>query len=94
MQRKHGDRRRKADMFRLCSQVGEDELGRRIHAQCAEMMLPDPGGMHAELFGEQRLLDDFADELVGGAAIAGILIVAQCEITKFQRFLPVFWLKA
>src|SRR5579872_3652125 len=52
------------------------------------MVLADPGRMHAELLGIERLRGDVGDELVRGAGIVLIMIVAQREITELHLVLP------
>ena len=48
---------------------GQHHLGRRIDAERAEMMLADPGGMHAELFGIDRLVGDL---LINSFGVRGL----------------------
>ena len=64
MQRQHRHRRREPDVLRARGDIGEHEVGAGQHAERVEMMLADPGRMHAELVGEQRLVEDVGDELV------------------------------
>ena len=53
------------------------------------MMLADPGRVHAELVGVERLGGDVGDELVGVARIVLVVIVAEREIAEFHvRLLP------
>ena len=64
MQRQHRHRRRKPDARRVRGDIGQHEVGARQDAERIEMMLADPGRMHAELVGVQRLGGDVGDELV------------------------------
>ena len=50
-------------------------------------MLADPGRVHAELFGIERLGGDVGDELVRGTGIVVVMIVAEREITEIHCFL-------
>ena len=84
VQRQHGHGRRKADMLGARGDVGEHQLGRGEHAERVEMMLADPGRMHAELVGVERLGGDVGDELVGVARVVLVVIVAQREISEFH----------
>src|SRR6185437_1002764 len=59
------------------------------HAERVEMVLADPGRMHAELVGIERFRRDIGDELVGGAGIVVVVIVAQREVAEFHDALPV-----
>ena len=52
-------------------------------------MLADPGRVHAELFGVERLGGDVGDELVRGTGIVVVMIVAEREITEIHGFLLV-----
>ncbi len=84
MQRQHIHRRRKANALRLRRNVGQHQLGRRVHAERAEMMLADPGGMKAELFGIDRLGNDLLHELIRCAPIVAIVVVAEGEIAELH----------
>ena len=48
------------------------------------MMLADPGRVHAELVGVERLGGDVGDELVGVARVVLVVIVAQREVAEFH----------
>ena len=52
------------------------------------MMLADPGRMHAELVGIERLGGDVGDELVRGAGVVFVVIVAQREVAEVHSSLP------
>ena len=52
------------------------------------MMLADPGRMHAELIGIERLRGDVGDEGVGVARIVFVVVVAESEIAEFHNALP------
>ena len=67
--------------------IGEHQVGAGQHAERVEMMLADPGRVHAELVGIERLGGDVGDELVGGARIVRVMVVAQREIAEFHDFL-------
>ena len=51
VQRQHRNRGRKADMFGARSDISQHHFRRGIHAERIEMMLADPGRMHADLVG-------------------------------------------
>ena len=53
------------------------------------MMLADPGRMHAELVGIERFGGDVGDELVRGARIVFVMVVAQREIAELHAYPPV-----
>jgi len=63
---------------------GQDRNAERI-----EVMLADPGGVHAELVGKERFGGDLGDELVRGAGVVVVVIVAQREIAEVHDALPV-----
>src|SRR5215212_1659076 len=48
------------------------------------MMLADPGRVHAELIGVERLGGDIGDELVGVPRIVLVVIVAEGEVAEFH----------
>ena len=48
------------------------------------MMLADPGGMKAELFGMDRLGNDLLHEIVRGAPVVAIVVVAEGEIAELH----------
>src|ERR1700686_1272669 len=52
------------------------------------MMLADPGRVHAERIGIDRLGGDVGDELVGQPRIVVVVIVAEREIAEIHRILP------
>src|ERR1700721_636452 len=52
------------------------------------MVVADPGRVHAELVGIERLGRDVGDELVGAAPIALVVSVAEGEITEIHGDLP------
>jgi hypothetical protein len=89
MQRQDVDRRREPEALRLGGDIGQHQLGCRVHAQRAEMMLADPGRVETEFFGEDRLGDDILDEVVGRTRIVAVVVVAQREIAKIHPFLAV-----
>ena len=68
--------------------IGQHEVGAGQHAERVEMMLADPGRMHAELVGVKRLGGDVGDELVGVARVVFVVIVAQREIAEFHGASP------
>jgi hypothetical protein len=51
-------------------------------------MLADPGRVHAELIGIQRLRRDVGDELVRRARIVQIVVVAEREVSELHSGLP------
>jgi hypothetical protein len=55
------------------------------------MMFADPRRVHADLFGVQRFGGDVGDELVRGARIVFVVIVAQREIAEIHHILPRLW---
>ena len=87
VQRQHGHRRRQADARAAGGDIGEHEVGTGKHAERIEVMLADPGRVHAELFGIERLGGDVGDELVRGTGIVVVMIVAEREITEIHCFL-------
>ena len=48
------------------------------------MMLADPGRMHAQLVGIDRLVEDVGDEDVGRARVVLVMIVAEREIAEIH----------
>ena len=59
------------------------------HAQRVEVMLADPGRVHADLVGIQRLSRDVGDELVRRPRVVLVVIVAQREIAEVHAAPPV-----
>ena len=53
------------------------------------MVLADPGRMHADTIGVDGFLGDVADELVGGARIVFVVIVAQGEVAEVHSAPPI-----
>ena len=88
MQRHHGHRRREADAAGARRDVGQHQVGAGQDAERVEMMLADPGRMHAELFGIERLVGDVLDEGVGGTGVVLVVIVAEREVAEFHGLLP------
>ena len=64
MQRQHGDRGREPDARGVGGDVSEHHVRAGQYAERIEVMLADPGRMHAELVGQERLGGDVGDELV------------------------------
>src|SRR4051812_3920730 len=48
------------------------------------MMLSDPGGMEANFFGIDRLIENVRNELVGASTIVVVVVVAEREITEIH----------
>jgi hypothetical protein len=48
------------------------------------MMLTDPGGVQAYLLGIDRLIEDVGNQIVGGAPVVFIVVVAQGKITELH----------
>ena len=84
VQRRDVDRGREPDVLGARGDVGQHQLGRGQHAERVEMMLADPGRVHAELVGVERLGGDVGDERVGVARIVLVVIVAEREIAEFH----------
>ena len=82
VQRQHRHRRREPDARGVGGDIAEDEIRTGQNAERVEMMLADPGRVHAELVGIERLGDDVGDELIGGAGIVGVMVVAEREIAE------------
>jgi hypothetical protein len=51
MQRRDGHRRREANVLGARRDIGQHEIGTGQHAERVEMVLADPGRVHAELVG-------------------------------------------
>ena len=47
-------------------------------------MLADPGRMHADVLGINRLIANFEHELLGGSRIVLVAIVAEREVSEFH----------
>ena len=88
VQRQHGDGRREPDVLGARRDIGQHQLGAGQHAERVEMMLADPGRMHAELVGVERLGGDVGDELVGVARVVLVVIVAEREVAEFHGSPP------
>ena len=68
MQRQHGDGGGEADAGGARGDVGEDQVRAGEHAERAEVMLADPGGVDPDFVGIDRFIEDVGDELVRAAA--------------------------
>ena len=90
MQRQHRHRGREPDVLRARRDIGEHQVRTGEHAERVEMMLADPGRVHAELVGQERFLGDVGDELVRGPGVVLVVIVAQGEIAEVHGATPVF----
>src|SRR5262249_54970827 len=88
MQRQHVDSRREAQPRGIGGDISQHHVRTRQHAERVEMMFADPGRMHADLLGVQRLGGDVGDEMVRGACVVFVVIVAQREIAEIHRYLP------
>ena len=84
VQRRHVDGGREADVLGARRDIGQHQLGGGEHAERVEMVLADPGRVHAELVGVERLGGDVGDELVGVARIVFVVIVAEREVAEFH----------
>ena len=87
MQRRHRHRGREPDALGIGGDVGQHQVRTRQHAERIEMMLADPGRMHAELVGIERLGGDVGDELIRRTIVVFVVVVAQREITEIHAFL-------
>jgi hypothetical protein len=88
MQRQHRDRGREPDAPGLRRHHGEHQVGAGEDAERVEMMLPDPGRVHAERIGIERFRGDVGDELVRAARIVVVMVVAQCEVAELHGRSP------
>jgi len=88
MQGQHIHCGREPQPRRMSGDIGEHHVRAGQHAERVEVMLADPGRMHADLFGVKRLGGDVGDELVGRAGIVFVMVVAQREIAEFHLTLP------
>ncbi len=87
MERQHRDCGAEANMFCPCGDIGEHQVRAGEHAEGAEMVLPYPRRMEANLIGVDCLIKDVRNELVGASMVVFVVVVAKCEITKIH-FLP------
>ena len=88
MQRQHRDGRREPDVFGARRDIGEHQIGAGEHAERVEVMLADPGRVHAELVGIERLVGNVGDELVGVARVVFVVVIAEREIAEVHALLP------
>ena len=82
MQRQHRDRRCEPDARGIGGHIGKHEVRAGQHAQRIEVMLADPGRVHAKFLGIECLGGDVRNELVRGTDIVFVVIVAQREIAE------------
>ena len=61
-------------MFGPRGDIGKHQIWTGEHAERAEMMLADPGGMETYLLGVHRLVDDVGDEVVGGSCVVVVVL--------------------
>jgi hypothetical protein len=87
MQWQHGHCRRQSDPPRPRRDIDEYEVRTGEHAQGREMVLADPNGIEAHLFGVNRLGEDVRDERVRVALVVVIVVIAQCKIAEFHFLL-------
>ncbi|MEJ2121703.1 MAG: hypothetical protein P8Z76_13550 [Alphaproteobacteria bacterium] len=85
VQRQHRDGGGEADALGLRDDARQQQVRPGIHPERIEMMLADPGRVIAELVGQDRLLADLGDELIGGAGIVFVVVVAEREIAEFHE---------
>ena len=90
VQRQHRDRRSEPDVLRAGRDIGQHQIRTGQHAQRVEMMLADPGRVHADLVGIERLSRDVGDELVRRPWVVLVVIVAQREIAEVHAAPPVW----
>src|SRR5262245_59161223 len=90
MQRQHRDRRCEPDAGSIGGHIGQHKVRAGQHAQRIEVMLTDPGRMHAKLLGVECLGSDVGDELIRGAGIVFIVVVTEREIPEVHG--PSSWL--
>ena len=88
MQRQHGDGRREADVLGARRDIGQHQIGAGEHAERVEVMLADPGRVHAELVGIERLVGDVGDELVGVTRVVFVVVIAEREVAEVHVLLP------
>jgi hypothetical protein len=88
VQRQHRHRRREPDVLGSRRNIGEHQIRAGQHAKRIEVMLADPGRMHAESIGMQRFFRDVGDELVRCPRVVLVVIVAQGEVAKFHNTPP------
>ena len=89
MQRRHIHGGRQPDVLGVGCDISEHDVRAGQHAERIEVVLADPGGVHAELVGIERLGGNVGDELVRGAGVIVVVIVAQREIAEVHDVLPV-----
>jgi hypothetical protein len=85
VQRQHHDRRAEPDAAGQRRDVGVHQARHRHAAAPVEVMLADPGRMHSDVLGMDRLVANLEQELLGGPRIVGIAVVAEREIAEFHR---------
>src|SRR6266478_7881161 len=86
VKRQHRHRRREPDTLRARRDMSEHQVRTREHAETAEVMLADPGGIHSYLFGVDRFVEDVGDDLIGAAPIILVVVIAQREVAEFHFF--------
>ena len=84
VQRQDIDRRGKTNSLGHRGDRRQHDIGAGQHAESREMMLADPGRMHADFLGIHRLFADIGDEFVRTPGIVFVIIVAQREVAEFH----------
>jgi hypothetical protein len=87
VQRQHRDGRRQPDVLGARRDIGEHQVGAGEDAERVEMVLADPGRVHAELVRIERLGGDVGDELVRAPPVVLVVVIAQREVAEFHGFL-------
>ncbi len=88
MQRHDGDGGRHADVLCLGDERSEQDMRAGVDAKRVEMMLADPGRVHADAVGVQGFFANVENELFRRALDVVVIVVAQCEVAELHDVLP------
>src|SRR5262249_996645 len=88
VQWRDGDGRRKPYLFSSCGDIGQHEIRAGQNAERVEMMLADPGRMHAKLIGVECLRGDVRNKGLGVTLIIFVVIIAKSEVAELHDVLP------
>ena len=87
VQRQHGHRRHQPDPFGPGGNDAEHDFRRGVGAEFVEMMLADPGGMHAQFLGIDRLVDDLKQQLFDCPGVVSVGVVGVRKVAELHRHL-------
>jgi hypothetical protein len=84
VERQHRHRRRQPDPLGTGGYLRQNQIRAGQDAQRRKMMLADPRRMQPDLLGVNRLVEDIGNQLVRGAWVVFVMVVAEREIAELH----------